>query len=338
MTLRQTLQAAPTKTGELIAKLSETSNQALKTRESLFAALSEELARYVEIEEQNLLPLLRTHPDTKELAADAAKGNKELRALLTKLAAAPKDDDAFLVQLAELDKSFQQHVRNERKELLPSVIKALSDEEARELAENMERAAAVAEEAKREEKRQEASRARRKAQAEEEAATAQRAAVRAEKAAERKTRESAEKVAGTVERGAAAVQEGARQVTANITQRAQKVASEAGEAMAVVGGSARKIADELQVMRASSTISAAVVSDFGSTWFDWFGKATRANVEASQQLLQCRTAKQLAELQGELITASMRNWMESSAKLLQITQRTSRQALAPLESRLEQAA
>jgi len=134
MTLRQTIQAAPGKTTELITKLSATSNQALKTRESLFAQLSDELTRYVEIEEQHFLPLLRKHSETKGFAADALKGNKDLRASLAKLSAMPKDNDEFLAELDDLNKSFQQHVRNERKELLPAVLKALSDEEAGALA------------------------------------------------------------------------------------------------------------------------------------------------------------------------------------------------------------
>ena len=128
MTLRQTIQAAPEKTAELINKLSATSNQAVKTRESLFAQLNEELLRFVEIEEQHLLPLLRKRPETKDLATAALKGNKDLHAALAKLAALPKDNDAFLAELAELNKGFQQHVRNERKELLPAVLKALSDD------------------------------------------------------------------------------------------------------------------------------------------------------------------------------------------------------------------
>jgi hypothetical protein len=52
----------------------------VKTREGLFAQLSDELVRYVELEEQHFLPLLRKHPDTKDLAAGALKGNKDLRA------------------------------------------------------------------------------------------------------------------------------------------------------------------------------------------------------------------------------------------------------------------
>ena len=125
MTLRQTIQAAPEKAAALITKLSATSNQAVKSRESLFAELSDELARYVEIEEQHLLPLLRKNPETKDLAVNALKGNKDLRASLEKLSGLPKDNDAFLAALVDLNKGFQQHVRNERKELLPAVLRPL---------------------------------------------------------------------------------------------------------------------------------------------------------------------------------------------------------------------
>ena len=154
MTLRQTMQAAPVKTTDLITKLSATSNQAVKTRENLFAELSDELARYIGIEERQLLPLLQKHPDIKGLAADALSRNKNLRASLARLADLPKDNDAFLAELGELDKAFQHHVRIERKELLPAALKALSDEEASALAADIEGAVADAEKAKRDAKRE----------------------------------------------------------------------------------------------------------------------------------------------------------------------------------------
>jgi hypothetical protein len=96
MTLRQTILAAPGKTAELIEKLAGTSNQAVKTRENIFTQLSEELARYVAIEEEHFLPLLRKHQGTKALAADALKGNKDLQASLKRLSEMPKDNDDFL--------------------------------------------------------------------------------------------------------------------------------------------------------------------------------------------------------------------------------------------------
>jgi len=338
MTLRQTIQAAPEKTAELISKLSATSNQAVKTREGLFAQLSDELVRYVEIEERHFLPLLRKHPETKDLAVDALKGSKDLRAALAKLSGQPKDSDAFLAELAELNKGFQQHIRNERKELLPAVLKALSDEEAEALVNTIEGAAADAEQAKRDEKREERAQAKREAEEAEQAAAEQRAAVRAQKAAERSAREASEKVVDTIERGAASVQNSARQVTANITERAQRVASETRDAVTVYSESTQKFAEDWQAVRASSAASVEALSEVRTAWTEWFGKVARLNAEASQQLIRCRSVKQVAELQREFVTTAMRNWMEASTKVLETTQHSSKQALRPLDERLNEAA
>lgn len=338
MTLRQTIQAAPGKTSELIKKLSETSNQAVKTRESLFAQLSDELTRYVEVEEQHFLPLLRKHSETKGFAADALKGNHDLRASIAKLSGMPKDNDEFLAELDALKKSFQQYVRNERKELLPAILKALSDEEAGELAADIDGAVADAEKAKRDEKREEAAQAKRQAEKAEQDAAAERAAIRAQKAAERATREAAEKAADTMQSGAASIENSARQVTADIKERTQRVTSEAHAAMNVYSQSSRKILEDLQAVRASSAVSAGAVSEVYSAWAEWFGNAARTNAEASQQLMQCRSAKQIAEFQKEFVTSSLRTWMEGNAKVLEISQRTSKHALDPLDSRLSEVA
>ena len=42
------------------------------------------------------------------------------------------------VKVTELRRAFQQHIRDDRKELLPAVLKVLSDEEANVIAETVE--------------------------------------------------------------------------------------------------------------------------------------------------------------------------------------------------------
>ncbi len=338
MTLRQTIQAAPEKTAELITKLLATSNQALKTRESLFMQLIDELTRYVEIEEEHLLPLLRKHPETKGFAADALQGNKDLRGSLEKLSAMPKDNDEFLAELDVLNKSFQQHVRNERKELLPAVLKAITDEEAGALAVSIEGAIEDAEKAKRDEKREETSQAKRQAEEAELASTAERAEARAQKAVERNVRGATAKAADTVARSAVSVQDSAGQVTANIKEQIQKAASDTREAMTVYSRSSEEIVEDLKAVKASSTVAAGAVSEMFSVWTAWFGSAARINADASHQLMQCRTVQQVAELQREFATSALHNWMEGNAKVLEIAQRSSRQALGPLSGRLSEAA
>ena len=79
MTLRTLMQAGPAKANELFARLSETTDGAVKTRGKLFAELKAELELHTSLEEQHLFPILRRNPETKGLVAQAVKDNKELR-------------------------------------------------------------------------------------------------------------------------------------------------------------------------------------------------------------------------------------------------------------------
>jgi hypothetical protein len=334
MTLRQTIQNAPVKSKELLTKLAATSNQAVKTRETLFEELKNELTLYVDVEEKHLLPLLRKHAGTKTIASAAANGNKQLRADLAKLAAAPKDDDAFLERLAELNKGLQQHVRSERQELLPAVLKALDDEEAGKVAANIEAGINEAETAKRDKKREEAAAVKRESDRAEAVAQAEREVVRAEKAAERQVREAGQKMRETMERGAQATQQTAKDAAAALIEQARQTASETREAMTSYSGTVSSAADDLRAVSASRNIAATGTSQFASAWLDWAGKVANTNTEATRRLFQARSASQVAEAHREFVSSSTRNLMERNSVMLEIAQRTSKQALRPLEGQL----
>jgi hypothetical protein len=128
MNLRTLMQAGPARANELFAKLADTSDGALKTRERLFSELKAELELHCGLEEEHLFPVLRRNAETKGLVADAVKDNRELRAKLAELDALPKTDEAFPERLKELQRLFRQHARDDKKELLPAVQRALSEE------------------------------------------------------------------------------------------------------------------------------------------------------------------------------------------------------------------
>jgi hypothetical protein len=335
MTLRQTIQAAPTKTNDLIDKLSNTSNEAIKTRETLFQELSQQLTLYVDLEEQHLIPLLRKDASTRAIATDTLKGNKALRTLLTELEKAPKDDDAFTDKLAELKTGFQQHVRDERKELLPAVLKVLDDDEASQLAARIEGGIADAENKKRKAKREVARRAKRDAEAIKHQAGARRAAVRAQKAAAGQAARGVKKATDTAEREAGRVQAVVRQASEDLSQRTRRAVSSASDAIATYQGSVRMNVEDLRAVTEASTASARALSDVGAAVTDWASKSARTNVEVSREFLQCKTVAQVAETQMKFVSSMMRNWMEGSTQVLAIAQRASRQALRPLENRLD---
>src|SRR4051812_33915165 len=148
-TIRELIQTSPAKANELFAMLAETSPNAVKARERLFADLKEALELQMRLEEQHLFPVLRKRKETKDLVPDALTDNKETRKALAELERTPKDSEEFARKLAELRKAFQQQVRDERKEFLPAVLKALDDEEAGAIVEKIEGAKADVEEAKR---------------------------------------------------------------------------------------------------------------------------------------------------------------------------------------------
>ena len=100
------------------------------------------------MEEKHLFPILRKQAETKELVAAAIRDNKDLRAKLGELDALPKNDEAFLAKVAELQKAFRQHARDEKRELLPAVQKALSEEQVQGIVEKMEGSLAEADQAR----------------------------------------------------------------------------------------------------------------------------------------------------------------------------------------------
>jgi hypothetical protein len=224
MTLRQRIQAAPAKANELFGKLATTSNQAIKTRECFFADLMSELTLYADVEEQHLLPLLRKNPDTKVLATVALKSRKELRRQLTDIAAAPKGTDEFQASISELSKSFQQHLRDERQDRLPALLRLLSDEESRDLADRLEGAVVEAWTVKLEAKREAARQV--KAEAEE----ADRLEAEAENAKREARRDAARKAkaeADEAERLEAEAEKAEREAKREAARRAKAEADEA---------------------------------------------------------------------------------------------------------------
>src|SRR5215203_1180594 len=115
-TIRQLLQTAPAKANEFFAKLVDTSDTAVKTREKLFSELKAELDLLAKLEEEHLFPVLRTHKETKALVSEALADNKQMRALLDDLETTPRDSEEFATKVAELRKVHQKKVRDEKNE------------------------------------------------------------------------------------------------------------------------------------------------------------------------------------------------------------------------------
>lgn len=364
MNFRTLMQAGPAKANELFARLAETSDGAVKTREKLFAELKSELELHTSLEEQHLFPILKRNAETKELVADAIKDNKELRAKLAELEMLPKNEEAFPERLKELQKTFRQHARDDKRELLPAVQRALSEEQVQDVAERIEASVAEAEQAKQDEieerrakARQEREKAERQAEQHEAAEQAQQAAAeqaRQEEAEHRRamTRQERELAERQVEQEAAArrAQEEARRSTRSVTEAvARRTTAAQADVLrasenttthverggAKISGTAGSYTDAVRTVMPDARVAASrpntpvnAVTEIRSAWMEWLDQASRAGMQMSQELVQ-----QTAEQQQRFAAAVMQSWMTHNTRIMQLTMQMAQQRLGSLIKR-----
>jgi hypothetical protein len=356
-TIRQLIQSSPARTNELFARLVDTSETAVKTRERLFAELKEELELFTSLEEQHLFPVLRKHKELKELVREALNDNKATRKLLAELDHTPKDTEEFTTRVAELRRVFQQHVRDEKKDILPAVLKALSDEEAEAVVESFEAGKAEIEEAKRaeaEERRAEARRERERAEAEQARLDeARRAEAAARRQAARLEREEAERLQLAAEAFATTAWAAPRaaEQTARSTQDAVRsavgttsaVAQHTSDQFTQVLGAARERAQAL-TERASQSMQAATqtgtalargLQDASDQYLDMVQARLKTNLEGMDALTRCRTPTEFLAAQGALMRSHMELTLANGRRMAEISARLAGQATRTIAAETE---
>jgi hypothetical protein len=292
--------------------------------------------------------------------ADAIKDNKELRAKLAELEAMPKNDAAFPERLKELQKTFRQHARDEKRELLPAVQRALSEEQVQGVAEKIEAGVAEAEQARQDEveqRRLKARQEREQAERQAEAERAQRAAAeqaRHEEAAQkrlkaRQEREEAERqaeqeaavqqaqdeaerrahdAAEAVARTATAAQTSVLRVAENAVTRAQRAGSEMQAVANTYGDAMKTMVPDLWTVAALPKVAVDAMTDIRSTWIEWVSQTARAGTQLSQDLV-----RQAAEQQQRFAASAVQGWMAHNARIMEITMRAAQESFRPFANR-----
>jgi phasin family protein len=311
MTTRTFSQTPPDKANELFEKLLATSDNAAKTRERLLSDLKEELDLLANLQEQYLFPVLSKHR-MQDLVQEAIQDNKETSALLAELDRMPKNNGEFLSKVAELKKVFQQHIRDDKKELLPAVLKVLSDEEAEAVAEQVQDEMANVEEAKRAETKR----------AREQVESVQRVA---------------EDVTNTMQAGA----EGAQTAVRTMQETVQTSLSTASElarlstdrAMQLFHprtADAQSLAEEssrnLQAVAQAGTVLARGVQDVSREWFELSQKRMQMNLDGLRSLAQCRSVPDFMAVQTSLIRDNLEQTLDNSRRMAELTQQLANKA------------
>lgn len=302
--MRRFSQTPPDKANELFERLLATSDGAVKTRERLFADLKEELELLASLQEEHLFPVLRRYR-MQDLLRDASNDNEQTSALLVELEAMSKNGSEFLGKIAELRRIFQQHIRDDRKELLPAVLEVLSDEEATTIAETVEDKVADFDETKRTEARRAREQAETVQRVTENVADTLRAGVES-------TQTMAQAVQEVVTNSLGAFSELARYSTG---QSLQFGSHPDGGAL----GLSEEAAHNLRAVAQSSTTLARGLQDVSREVVTRTQQRLQRNLEGLHALARCRSLRDLVEVQSSLLRENLEQTIESNRRIAELT-------------------
>jgi hypothetical protein len=303
-TTRRFSQAPPDKANELFDKLLATSDAAGKTRERLFQDLKQELELLATLQEEHLFPVLTRH-GMQDLVREATNDNHETSALLAELERMPKNSAAFIGKVTELRRAFQQHIRDDKKELLPAVLKVLSDEEASAVVETVEDEMATIDETKRAEARRAREQVEMTQRVTEDVADTMRAGVEGAQTVVRAMQEAVENSFG-------AASELARRST--------------GQALQMFGrpeGNAQGLTEEashnLRAVAQSSTTLARGLQEVSREVINLSQQRLQRNLDGLQALARCRSMTDFVEVQSSLLRDNLEQTVENSRRLAELT-------------------
>jgi hypothetical protein len=304
MTNGRLSQAPPDKANGLFDKLLATSVTAGKTRERLLAELKEELELLATLQEEHLFPVLRRH-GMHDLLRDAITDNEETAALIGKLEQVPKNSAEFISQVTELRRVFQQHIRDDRKELLPAVLKVLSDEEANAMVETVEDEMATIDEMKRADSRRTREQTEAVQRVTEDVADTLRASV-----------ESAQTMAHAMQEAVETSFGALSELTRRTTGQGLQIFGRAdGDAL----GLSEEAAHNLRATAQSSTVLARGFQDVSREVADRSQKRLQRNLDGLQALACCRSVTDFVEVQSSLLRDNLEQTVENSRRIAELT-------------------
>ena len=125
------------KVSDLMKKLEETTDRAVKTREELFSQIYEELEIHTHIEETIFYPVLQKEKETEDITREAFEEHKVVKNLLAELDALNKDDEQWLPKFTVLKENVEHHVEEEEGEMFKEARKSIEKEELEQLGDQM---------------------------------------------------------------------------------------------------------------------------------------------------------------------------------------------------------
>ena len=138
MNLYDMLQKDHERVQELFLRLEGTGESDIAGREQIFSALRHELDIHSQAEEKFFYSLLRGEADTRELVLESLDDHKDVKKRLEALDSMDKGSAEWIAALHACRGIVERHVAEEESELFPRARKALDEDAAAGVAEDIE--------------------------------------------------------------------------------------------------------------------------------------------------------------------------------------------------------
>ena len=125
--LFELLQTDHDKVKSILDDLSETSEGAKKSRESLFGKLKDELLPHMRAEEQAFYPALQEHEEAKEIALEALEEHHVAETVLNELSSMSMSDESWGAKLKVFQELIEHHIEEEESEVFDAAEEAFDE-------------------------------------------------------------------------------------------------------------------------------------------------------------------------------------------------------------------
>src|SRR3989338_8473243 len=126
------------------SKVSNLMNKVLSARtpersEEIFDEIQHELLLHAETEKETFYAALEDEDETEERIEEANEEHEEIKGFMKKLSKMSADNGKWMELFGEFKHAVEHHVHEEEERIFPKAKQILSDEEAEQLAEDMDR-------------------------------------------------------------------------------------------------------------------------------------------------------------------------------------------------------
>jgi iron-sulfur cluster repair protein YtfE (RIC family) len=121
----------------IFKQLEPTTENAIKTRQQLFAKLKQELDIHTQIEEQIFYPAIKQATETREITLEGFEEHHVVKMLLDELEGMDVGTEQWAAKLKVLQENVEHHVEEEEEEMFQKARLVLTEEQIEDLGAQM---------------------------------------------------------------------------------------------------------------------------------------------------------------------------------------------------------